>query len=456
MSRLATTDVVVVGAGAAGLAAARELDAAGIDVTILDARDRISGRILTVHDDDLGAIELGAEFIHGSAEALQPIVSAARLRVLSIDGRRWEATGRTVRRLDDFWPRLDRVMRRLESNTGADESFSDFLARRPGGRALASDRTLAAQFVRGFHAADLTRISAKVLAESGSPGGDEREQRLARVIDGYDTVIGWLAAPLHQRIRLSRVVSRVKWQRGNVELESRHPGGTRHPVVQARAAVITVPLGVLQAAPGQTGALEFEPGLGQKAHALQRMAMGAVVRLVFRFRDRFWSGDSFRPHGKPADLDALSFLHTHARDFPVWWTVHPLQSPVVVAWCGGPDAARLAELDRSTLEARAIASLSAQLGVPPRRLTALVQDTWFHDWVHDPFARGAYSYQLVGGSDAPADLARPLRGTLFFAGEAADTSGSTGTVHGAITSGLRAAALVKRTFAARPSRPIVL
>jgi monoamine oxidase len=446
MTRRTSNEVVVVGAGAAGLAAARELDAAGIDVTILEARDRIGGRILTVHNDNLGAIELGAEFIHGSADALQPIISAATLRVLSIEGARWEATGRTVRRLDDFWRRLDRVMRKLGTGTRTDESFGNFLARRPGGRALASDRSLAAQFVRGFHAADLTRISATVLAESGSPGGDEREQRLARVIDGYDTVITWLAAPIHPRIRLSRVVSRVKWEQGNVEIESRHPDGTRHTVVQAQAAVITVPLGVLQAAPGQTGAIEFEPGLRQKAHALRHMAMGAVVRLVFRFRERFWSGDSFQPHGKPLDLDSMSFLHTNARDFSVWWTAYPLQSPVLVAWCGGPEAARLAELDRGALEARAIASLSAQLDVPARRLTALVQDTWGHDWVHDPFARGAYSYQLVGGSDAPADLARPLRRTLFFAGEAADATGSTGTVHGAIASGQRAAAQVQRAL----------
>jgi len=84
--------------------------------------------------------------------------------------------------------------------------------------------------------------------------------------------------------------------------------------------------------------------------------------------------------------------------------------------------------------------------MPIRRLTALLEETWFHDWLHDPFARGAYSYPLVGGADAPADLAKPLRGTLFFAGEATDVSGSTGTVHGAISSGRRAAAQVKRAL----------
>ena len=77
--------------------------------------------------------------------------------------------------------------------------------------------------------------------------------------------------------------------------------------------------------------------------------------------------------------------------------------------------------------------------MPPQRLRREVAQVWTHDWIHDPFARGVYSYQTVGGDNASRDLARPIDGTLFFAGEAADTTGSTGTVHGAIASGSRAA-----------------
>jgi len=79
----------------------------------------------------------------------------------------------------------------------------------------------------------------------------------------------------------------------------------------------------------------------------------------------------------------------------------------------------------------------------------MVEASWLHDWEHDPLSRGPYSYQTVGGVDAPAALARPLRGTLFFAGEAADTEGRTGTVHGAIASGRHAAAEVERSLTTR-------
>ena len=238
MTRSDKTQVVIIGAGAAGLTAARELDAAGIGVTILEARDRIGGRILTVRDAHTPSpIELGAEFIHGTAEALQPVIAGAALRVASIDGTRWEATGRTVRRLDDFWTRLDRVMRRIKGSRRTDESLDALLARRPGGEPLAAERRLAARFVRGFHAADTALVSTQALAESGSPGEDEREQRLARFVDGYDKVTEWLAVPVHPHLRLSHIVTRVQWSKGEVQVESSHPDGTGRADIRARAAV---------------------------------------------------------------------------------------------------------------------------------------------------------------------------------------------------------------------------
>ena len=94
-----------------------------------------------------------------------------------------------------------------------------------------------------------------------------------------------------------------------------------------------------------------------------------------------------------------------------------------------------------------------QLRIPYKRLRGMVQGSWTHDWEHDLFSRGAYSYQMVGGVDAPAELARPLRGTLFFAGEATDPEGRTGTMHGAIATGERAAAEVARSLSATRGAP---
>jgi monoamine oxidase len=229
-----------------------------------------------------------------------------------------------------------------------------------------------------------------------------------------------------------------------VTIESRHSDGRSRPTVECRAALIAIPLGVLKAAPGDVGAIEFVPDIRAKREALDHLAMGSVVRVVVRFTERFWSSDWFAKHATSQDLDTLSFLHTTDEHFPVWWTAYPIRAPLLVGWHGGIGARVLAQLASEELEELAIASLGRQLGVPQRRLRSLVDGMWTHDWEHDPFARGAYSYQMVGGSDAPASLARQLRGTLFFAGEASDADGRTGTVHGAIASGRRAAKQIIR------------
>ncbi|MGH7694433.1 MAG: FAD-dependent oxidoreductase, partial [Gemmatimonadaceae bacterium] len=111
----------------------------------------------------------------------------------------------------------------------------------------------------------------------------------------------------------------------------------------------------------------------------------------------------------------------------------------------GPEALRLSQ--RDDLEERAIASVAANFGVTRRRVAAQLVHVFTHDWQHDPFSRGAYSYGLVGGADWAKRLARPLDGTLWLAGEAASREGNTGTVHGAIASGRQAAQSAARSLA---------
>ena len=119
---------------------------------------------------------------------------------------------------------------------------------------------------------------------------------------------------------------------------------------------------------------------------------------------------------------------------------------MLVAWCGGPQAHALSELAPGRLIDRALESLAAQFGLSRRAARAEVQGAWTHDWQRDPFSRGAYSYVTVGAKNASAKLARPLGAMLFFAGEASDVEGRTGTVHGAIATGRRAARQVVRAL----------
>ena len=436
-------DVVVIGAGAAGLAAARQLHDAGVDVAVLEARDRIGGRVFTIRDPQTSSpIELGAEFVHGRAPELQSLIKDASLTMVDIEGTRWTPTSTTLRRVDDFWEQLDRVMRRLSGDTRRrDYPLSDFLDQKPGGRRLAAERRLVREYVEGFHAADTHLISAQVLADSGSPGDDVRERRLARVLEGYDRVVEWLGKPIVDRVRVSSMVTRVEWERHRVAV---HVKGAA--VITARAAIVSVPVGVLKARPDEEGAIRFEPAIEAKADALQHVASGAVVRVAFHLSERFWASDWFATRHASDDLDTLSFLHGHDGEFPTWWTAYPSTRATLVGWCGGPRARDMLRLSPDERAEHAVSALARMVGVPRRRIASLIEAAWTHDWLQDPFARGAYSYQMVGGAEAPSALAKPLRGTLFFAGEATDSEGATGTVHGAIASGRRAAHQVVRAL----------
>lgn len=433
----------MIGAGAAGLAAASHLHEAGVSVTVVEARARIGGRIFTVHDARSSTpVELGAEFIHGRADDLQPWLRAANARTIDVEGVRWRAGGHRLQRVTDFWEQLDRVMRRLPSLRERDRSFAAFLASRPGGRSLARERRLARQFVEGFHAADISRIGVHALAAGGSPGDDVRERRLGRVLDGYDGVLAPAAARLGSRIRLSCPVSAIEWDRGRVRVHVRSRRGSTRAPLSARAAILTVPLGVLQTRPPQPGAIRFDPPIDEKADALASLAMGSVMRVVVQWRGRFWADERLVARLRADDLDQLSFLHTNDDTFGTLWTAYPALEPRIVAWCGGPAARKLSGLGREPIVERVLQVLGAAFGRRSQSLAREVRAVWTHDWNADPFARGAYSYQLTGGEGAAHVLARPVKGTLFFAGEATDTSGSTGTVHGALASGVRAAAQV--------------
>ena len=433
--------VVVIGAGAAGLAAARALHEAGVEVEVLEARDRIGGRVFTITPPHVTRpIELGAEFIHGQAPELQQLLDDASLVSADVCGTRWKSTGARLRPLTGFWEQLDRVMRLLDSK-GRDRSFDEVLRAKPGGRRLAPQRTLARHYVEGFHAADPKLISARSLAEGGSPGDDIRERRLAHVVDGYHRLIAWLADPVSSRIALSSIVTAVRWKPRRVVIEV-----ARRKPLSARAAIITIPLGVLQAPPDTRGAIAFEPELRAKADAFNLLAMGAALRVVLRLNERFWADQTFADTHASEGVERMSFLHTTDKDFPTWWTTYPFTSPLMVGWCGGPRAQRLVAQPSAAVIDAAVNALARQCRLTRRRMRSMVDEAWMHDWVHDSFARGAYSYAKVGGIDAPAMLARPLAGTLFFAGEATDTEGATGTVHGAIASGQRAARQVQRAL----------
>jgi len=406
--------LIVIGAGAAGLAAAAALVRAGRSVLILEARDRVGGRCWTRRMPGLDIpVELGAEFIHGEAASTHAFLAEAGIAAVdSTREQRYLERGR-LRRMSAF-AEAQRAVRRAPP-LERDVSFDQLLART---RASRKTKTLARMMVQGFDAADPARVSARSILEEWGEGGSLGASQ-PRPQGGYGALFEWLAHSVvahGARLRLDSPVTTLLWKRGNVVVKG------RSFAFRARRAVVTLPLGVLQAR-----AVRFSPSLGMKAPALGKLASGPVIRVAMRFHSRFWEKRA----------PEVAFFHVPEAPFPTFWTPLPMRAPLLTAWAGGPKAARLTGSSRNALLAAALRSVGMVFG-PGRKLAAELEAALVQDWRNDPYARGGYSYVRVGGEGAREWLAEPIEDTLFFAGEATDIE-EAGTVAGALRSGERAA-----------------
>lgn len=417
------TDVCVVGGGVAGLTAAGHLAANGKGVLLIEARDRLGGRIETRFVDDL-PVELGAEFAHGQHPALHGLAQRNHLALTEMDGIPYRDSGCGLKPADQE----DDVIGALLSSPQLaleDEPFRTFLDR----SGLSAERRVRLEsFVEGFNAADSRQISTRALyhqqlAEDRIEG--DQAWRLSR---GYVSVVNALAGqlPANAQTLLSTVANRVTWRTGHTRIEAQDEAGECLEV-DARAVIITVPLGVLLAKHDRAR-IDFSPE-PEIFRAMNRLVPGLAVRINLVFREPVWERTA---------PDA-GFLLSNQPHFPTWWPRKAGSAYLLTGWSGGSKASTLPVTSQDKMLDLALAALTGLLRIGPRDLRLQCESVHFHDWASDPFSRGAYSYVRAGGFEFSQQISSGIEGTLWLAGEAMASDGYWGTVHGAMASGQRAA-----------------
>ena len=415
---MSARSVIVIGAGAAGLAAAERLVEAGCEVTILEASDRVGGRIRHLEGFADFNVELGAEEIHGLENCLVPLVEAtgAQLirhetvhdyirydgKLISLEAAR---AGEDLREAFEF---VDTVSR-FEGPTWTVEQC--IVARHlPGHAWHYLDSRLGVE-----HGTTLDRLGMRGFA------GYERNWQLREenytVRQPYVRLLDPLLEKVRDRVRFGATVARIEW--GGPQVVVRLAGGEE---LRADAAVYTGSVAVLRDAPP-----EFSPALpAEKREAVHNIGMDGGMKIVMKFHHRFWPEDMY-------------FLHSDTF-WPQFWTPgngRGGKAQILTAFVSGTRADFLRQLEVDLVEF-ALGELDRIFG--GRVASENFEEAYVADWTTEPFVRGLYSFPLAQTEPRHREaLAAPLGGKLFFAGEATDLEGHSGTVHGAIESGRRAA-----------------
>lgn len=413
-------DVLIIGAGAAGLIAMHDLTNAGYSVCLLEATGSAGGRIAPIlHTNSNQPVEGGAEFIHGKAPVTLELLDRAGIPYVPITGKMitvrnsvWfdEGTG------DEYFGSVVEQMQKVKE----DRSLVEFLDEYLPAVEHEEGRQMVQQMAEGFSLMDVRKASFRAFHKD-LLSLDEPQYR---VQGGYDALADYLLKscdPGNAVLHFFSPVARIEYSKGNVIAYTND--GKQY---EAASIIITTSAGVLQG-----GELKIDPMPATHEQAIQQLGFGSVLKILFRFREPFW---------QERNKDIGFLLSNEA--IPTWWTQLPDESPLLTGWVGGPPAAQLNKLSGDELYELALTSLSNIFGMSTERLSQLLLHHNIVCWGERPYTKGGYSYNTLESASAKAVLNDPIDDTIYFAGEALYSGDFQGTVEAALSSGRDVAARI--------------
>jgi len=404
--------IIIVGGGIAGLAAALQLIKQGYIVTVLEASDRLGGRIHTVHDSSFDRpVEKGMEFIHGNLPLTMQLLEDAGIEYQPVKGHMIRIVDGDWKAQDDFTVGWKELMERM-NEVREDRTVSEFLKENFSDTKYEELRKSVIRFAQGFDLADPSKASVLTLREEWMSEEDEQ----FRIPGGCDQMIHYLERECLKSgalIYVSSPVTEIKWQKNDVTVTT-----TDKKTYSGNKIIITVSLGMLL-----THTISFHPSIDDYLKVGEKIGYGTVVKVLLQFRESFWEK-------KKKDI---GFLFT-SEIIPTWWTQLPSSYPLLTGWAGGPQAWPLENNDDETILALALQSLSNVFKQPVRELKQLLTASLVVNWSKESFAKGGYSYSMIESTKAQKHFATPIDETIFYAGEAFYDGPSPGTVEAALVS----------------------